>query len=196
MFSFNNPFGACPECDGLGMKKKVDVDLVIPNKELSLKEHAIAPWEPTSSQYYPQLLECVCNHYGIDMDIPVKDIPEEQLNKILYGSDGEKIHFHYESDFGQIRDNDIEFEGVLNNVERRYRETSSDWIREQMEKYMAERPCQACKGKRLKKEILAVLIAGENIADITELSVVEALDFFNSLELIGKGNANWQFDFP
>jgi excinuclease ABC subunit A len=186
MFSFNNPFGACPECDGLGMKKKVDVDLVIPNKELSLKEHAIAPWEPTSSQYYPQLLECVCHHYGIDMNIPVKDLPEEQLNKILYGSDGEKIHFHYESDFGQIRDNDIEFEGVLKNVDRRYRETSSDWIREQMEKYMAERPCQACKGKRLKKEILAVLIDGKNIADITELSVVEALDFFNSLVLSEK----------
>jgi excinuclease ABC subunit A len=186
MFSFNNPFGACPDCDGLGMKKKVDVSLVIPNKDLSLKENAIVPWEPTSSQYYPQLLQCVCNHYSIDMDIPVKDIPEEQLNKILYGSDGEKIHFHYESDFGQIRDNDIVFEGVLNNVERRYKETSSDWIREQMEKYMAERPCQSCKGKRLKREILAVLIAEKNIADITELSVIEALDFFDSLQLSEK----------
>ena len=186
MFSFNNPFGACPDCDGLGMKKKVDVDLVMPNKDLSLKEHAIAPWEPTSSQYYPQLLQSVCNHYGIDMDIPVKDLPEEMLNKVLQGSDGEKIHFHYENDYGQIRDNDVEFEGVLNNVERRYRETSSDWTREQMEKYMAERPCQACKGKRLKKEILAVLISGKNISDITELSVVEALDFFNSLELSEK----------
>nr|WP_295971572.1 excinuclease ABC subunit UvrA [uncultured Bacillus sp.] len=186
MFSFNNPFGACPECDGLGMKKKVDVDLVIPNKELSLKEHAIAPWEPTSSQYYPQLLECVCHHYGIDMNIPVKDIPEHLMNKILYGSDGEKIHFRYESDFGQIRENDIEFEGVLNNIERRYRETSSDWIREQMEKYMAERPCHSCKGNRLKKEALAVLINGKQIAEITDLSIVEALDFFNALKLSEK----------
>lgn len=186
MFSFNNPFGACPECDGLGMKKKVDLDLVIPVKELSLREHAIAPWEPTSSQYYPQLLACVCKHYDIDMDIPVKDIPKEKLDKLLYGSDGETIHFRYETDFGQIHERDIVFEGVLNNIERRYRETSSDWVREQMEKYMAERPCQACKGKRLKKEILAVLIEGKNIADISDYTVTEALDFFESLSLSEK----------
>ena len=91
MFSFNSPFGACPNCDGLGSKKDVDLNLVIPNKDLTLNQNAIAPWEPTSSQYYPQLLECICTHYGIDMDIPVKDIPEHHMNKMLYGSDGEKI---------------------------------------------------------------------------------------------------------
>src|SRR5579875_3204024 len=186
MFSFNSPFGACPECDGLGSKLEVDVDLVIPNKELSLKEHAIAPWEPTSSQYYPQLLASVCNHYGIDMDLPIKDIPEHQLDKILYGSGGEKIYFRYENDFGQLREGYIEFEGVIRNIERRFKETSSDYIREQMEKYMSQKPCPSCKGYRLKKESLAVLINGRHISQVTELSIEEAMKFFNSLTLSEK----------
>lgn len=186
MFSFNSPFGACPDCDGLGSKLEVDLDLVLPNRELSLNQHAIAPWEPTSSQYYPQLLEAVCTHYGIDMDVPIKDIPEQLLDKILYGSNGEKIFFHYENDFGQVRENHIEFEGVIRNVERRYKETSSDYIREQMEKYMAQQPCPACKGNRLKKESLAVLISGEHVGKITSLSVEEAYQFFDHLSLSEK----------
>jgi excinuclease ABC subunit A len=186
MFSFNSPFGACPECDGLGSKLEVDVDLVIPNKELTLKQHAIAPWEPTSSQYYPQLLEAVCNHYGIDMDMPFKDIPQHLIEKVLYGSKGDKIYFRYENDFGQIREGHIEFEGVIRNVERRYKETSSDWIREQMEKYMGEQPCQVCKGHRLKKETLAVLISGRHISHVTELSIEEANSFFSQLTLTEK----------
>lgn len=186
MFSFNSPFGACPECDGLGSKLEVDVDLVIPNKELTLKQHAIAPWEPTSSQYYPQLLEAVCNHYGIDMDMPFKDIPQHLIDKVLYGSKGDKIYFRYENDFGQIREGHIEFEGVIRNVERRYKETSSDWIREQMEKYMGEQPCQVCKGHRLKKETLAVLISGRHISHITELSIEDANSFFSQLTLTEK----------
>ncbi|WP_394234683.1 excinuclease ABC subunit UvrA [Niallia oryzisoli] len=186
MFSFNNPFGACPDCDGLGVKKKVDVSLVIPNKDLTLHQHAIAPWEPASSQYYPQLLKCICDHYGIDMDVPVKDIPEHQMDKILHGSDGELIHFHYENDWGQVRDNDIEFEGVLKNIERRYLDTSSDYIREQMDKYMAEHNCSACKGYRLRKETLAVLIDGKHIGEVTALSVIESLKFFDGLSLSEK----------
>lgn len=186
MFSFNSPFGACPECDGLGSKLEVDVDLVIPNKELTLKQHAIAPWEPTSSQYYPQLLEAVCNHYGIDMEVPVKNIPKHLLDKILYGSDGDKIYFRYQNDFGQIRDGNIEFEGVLRNVERRFKETSSDYIREQMEKYMGQQPCPTCKGYRLKKESLAVLISGRHISEITDLSIEEAHQFFETLVLTEK----------
>jgi excinuclease ABC subunit A len=186
MFSFNSPFGACPECDGLGSKLEVDVDLVIPNKDLTLKQHAIAPWEPSSSQYYPQLLEAVCNHYGIDMNIPVKDIPEQQLEKILYGSGGEKIYFRYENDFGQIREGYIEFEGVLRNVERRYKETGSDYIREQMERYMGQKPCPTCKGYRLKKESLAVLINGRHISQVTDLSIEEAQAFFSGLILSEK----------
>lgn len=186
MFSFNSPFGACQSCDGLGSKLEVDLNLVIPNKELSLREHAIAPWEPTSSQYYPQLLEAVCLHYGIDMDIPVNRIPKELLDKILFGSDGEKIFFHYENDFGQVREGHIVFEGVVHNVERRYKETSSDYVREQMEKYMAELPCPTCKGNRLKKESLAVLIADRHIGEITTLSINEAYDFFANLKLTEK----------
>lgn len=186
MFSFNSPFGACPSCDGLGAKLEVDVDLVIPNHELTLKDHAIAPWEPTSSQYYPKLLEAVCNHYGIDMDVPVKELPKHHLDKILYGSDGEQIYFRYENDFGQIRENYIEFEGVIRNVERRYKETGSDYIREQMEKYMANQPCPSCKGYRLKKEALAVLIDGLHIGKITDISVANGLEFFRSLQLSEK----------
>ncbi|MFS0864028.1 excinuclease ABC subunit UvrA [Fredinandcohnia sp. 179-A 10B2 NHS] len=186
MFSFNSPFGACPDCDGLGAKLEVDVDLVIPDWDLTLKQHAIAPWQPTSSQYYPQLLESVCNHYGIDMDVPVKDVPKHLLDKILYGSDGEEIYFRYENDFGQLRENYVAFEGVLRNVERRYKETSSDFIREQMEKYMGEKLCHTCKGYRLKKETLAVIIADKHIGHVTELSIKEASDFFDTLQLSEK----------
>ncbi|MEZ7512386.1 excinuclease ABC subunit UvrA [Bacillus pumilus] len=186
MFSFNSPFGACPSCDGLGSKLEVDPELVIPNKDLMLRQHAIAPWEPQSSQYYPQLLEAVCTHYGIDMDIPVKDIPSHLFDKILYGSGSERIYFKYENDFGQVRENEIEFEGVLRNIERRYKETSSDYIREQMEKYMANQPCPTCKGYRLKKETLAVLINGKHIGEITDLSVSDALDLYGEIELSEK----------
>ncbi|WPF79555.1 excinuclease ABC subunit UvrA [Bacillus velezensis] len=186
LFSFNSPFGACPTCDGLGLKLEVDPELVIPNPELSLKEHAIAPWTPISSQYYPQLLQAVCRHYGIDMETPVKDLPKHQLDKVLYGSGNERIYFKYENDFGQVRENEIEFEGVLRNIERRYKETSSDYIREQMEQYMSQKSCPTCKGYRLKKEALAVLVNGRHIGTITELSVGDALEFFKKLTLSEK----------
>ncbi|MEC1718951.1 excinuclease ABC subunit UvrA [Schinkia azotoformans] len=186
MFSFNNPFGACPSCDGLGMKLEVDLDAVIPHWDKTLLGHALAPWEPTSSQYYPQMLKSVCEHYGIDMEIPVKDIPKHLFDKILYGSDGEKILFRYETDFGQTMEKQIEFEGVVRNVERRYHETSSEWTREQMEQYMAHKPCPTCKGHRLKKESLAVLIDGKNIGEITNYSVEEAHQFFATIQLSEK----------
>ncbi|AOY18433.1 excinuclease ABC subunit A [Bacillus sp. ABP14] len=186
MFSFNSPFGACPSCDGLGSKLEVDLELVIPNWDLSLKEHAIAPWEPTSSQYYPQLLQSVCNHYGVDMDVPVKDIPKDLFDKVLYGSGEEKVYFRYVNEFGQVKENEILFEGVIPNIERRYRETSSDYVREQMEKYMAEQACPKCKGGRLKPESLAVFVGGKTIADVTKYSVQEVQEFFSSVELTEK----------
>ncbi|WP_309091143.1 excinuclease ABC subunit UvrA [Domibacillus sp.] len=186
MFSFNSPFGACPSCDGLGMKKKVDADLVVPDKDLSLNENAIVPWEPISSQYYPQLLKAVCTHYKIDMDTPWKDLPDEHKDKLLNGSGKDRIRFRYENDFGQIRDNHIVFEGVLSNVERRYKETSSDYIREQMEKYMGESKCPTCKGQRLKKESLAVKINDLTISDTTAFSIQEAADFFKDIKLTEK----------
>ncbi|MCP3741549.1 excinuclease ABC subunit UvrA [Rossellomorea sp. BNER] len=186
MFSFNSPFGACPECDGLGTKLEVDEDLVIPDWDRSLNGHAFAPWEPSSSQYYPQLLQSVCNHYGIDMDLPLKDVPKTLLDKVLYGSEDEEIYFRYENDFGQVRENYIEFEGVIHNVERRYKETSSDYIREQMEKYMAQQPCPKCKGHRLKTESLAVKIDSLHISEVTAFSIEEADEFFNNLQLTEK----------
>lgn len=186
LFSFNSPFGACPSCDGLGTKLEVDVELVIPDWDKTLNEHAIAPWEPISSQYYPQLLKSVCDHYNIPMDVPVKNLPEEQMDKILYGSGKEKIHFHYENDFGSARTKDVVFEGVLKNVERRYKETSSDFIRETLEKYMAQKNCPTCKGHRLNKEALAVLIDGKHISHVTDFSILESMDFFKQLELSDK----------
>ncbi|WP_039042556.1 excinuclease ABC subunit UvrA [Sporosarcina sp. ZBG7A] len=186
MFSFNSPFGACPDCDGLGMKLEVDPDLVIPDSSLSLKGDAIVPWIPTSSQYYPELLKTVAQHYGISMDCPVSELAPDDLDKILYGSKEEKIRFKYTNEFGQTRDNAIYFEGVLSNIERRFRETSSDYVREQMEKYMAQRPCPTCKGYRLKQESLAVKVANIHVGQVTEKSIVEAQAFFDNLQLSEK----------
>ncbi|MFT9819906.1 excinuclease ABC subunit UvrA [Lysinibacillus sp. NPDC056185] len=186
MFSFNSPFGACPSCDGLGSTQEVDLDLVVPDWDRSLLEHAIAPWEPTSSQYYPQLLKAVCDHYDIPMDVPVKDLPKEKMDKILYGSGKEKIHFHYENEFGNVRDQMIEFEGVVRNVERRFKETTSDYVREQMEKYMAQQACPSCKGYRLKPETLAIKLADKHIGEVTQYSIQEADTFFKELDLSEK----------
>ncbi|MFF2755298.1 excinuclease ABC subunit UvrA [Psychrobacillus sp. NPDC058041] len=186
MFSFNSPFGACTECDGLGTKLEVDPELVVPDKSLTLEEGAIIAWQPTSSQYYPKLLEAVCKHYKIKMNVPVEKLPIDQWNKIMYGSGEDKIHFRYENEFGQVRDNKIQFEGVLSNIERRYKDTSSDYIREQMEKYMAQHNCPTCKGYRLKEETLAVKVDSLHIAQVTEFSIEEANHFFNQLTLSEK----------
>lgn len=186
MFSFNSPFGACPSCDGLGSTQEVDLDLVVPDWDRSLLEHAIAPWEPTSSQYYPQLLKAVCDHYDIPMDVPVKDLPKEKMDKVLYGSGKDKIHFHYENEFGNVRDQMIEFEGVVRNVERRFKETTSDYVREQMEKYMAQQACPSCKGYRLKPETLAVKVADKHIGEVTQYSIQVADTFFKELDLTEK----------
>src|SRR5699024_5331523 len=173
LFSFNSPFGACPTCDGLGTKLEVDLDLVVPDKNLSLNEHAIEAWKPISSQYYPQLF---------------KTVTKREFNKIFYGSGDEKIHFHYVNDFGREHKNDIKFEGVMNNIKRRYHETSSDFIRETLEEYMAESDCPSCHGYRLKDEALSVLINGKHISALTEFSIVEAKEFFDTLELTKKEN--------
>lgn len=186
LFSFNSPYGACPTCDGLGTKLEVDLDLVIPDWNLTLNQHAIAAWEPISSQYYPQLLKSVCDHFNIDMDKPVKKIPQEKMDIILHGSGKEKIRFHYVNEFGNVRDNQIQFEGVLNNVARRYRETSSDFIRESLEKYMGQKHCPTCKGYRLKREALAVKVNDLHISNVTDFSIMEAKDFFETLSLSDK----------
>ncbi|QEY22390.1 excinuclease ABC subunit UvrA [Psychrobacillus sp. AK 1817] len=186
MFSFNSPFGACTDCDGLGTKLEVNPDLVVPDKSLTLEEGAIVAWQPTSSQYYPKLLEAVCKHYKIKMNVPVEKLPIDQWNKIMYGSGKDKIRFRYQNEYGQVRDNSIQFEGVLANIERRYKDTSSDYIREQMEKYMAEHDCPTCKGYRLKEETMAVKIDSLHIGQVSRFSIEEANKFFSELKLSDK----------
>ena len=186
MFSFNSPFGACPECDGLGTKLEVDPDLVIPDSSVSLNDGAIVPWIPTSSQYYPELLKTICKHFKIPMNVPVSELSDEDLKIILHGSKEEKINFKYTNEFGNTRVNNIYFEGVLSNVERRFKETSSDYIREQMEKYMGTRPCPSCDGYRLKEESLAVKVNDVHIGQVSNLSITEADGFFKNLELSEK----------
>ncbi|MEK4246664.1 excinuclease ABC subunit UvrA [Psychrobacillus sp. FSL K6-2684] len=186
MFSFNSPFGACTDCDGLGTKLEVNPDLVVPDKSLTLEEGAIVAWQPTSSQYYPKLLEAVCKHYKIKMNVPVEKLPIDHWNKIMYGSGKDKIRFRYQNEYGQVRDNSIQFEGVLANIERRYKDTSSDYIREQMEKYMAEHDCPTCKGYRLKEETMAVKIDSLHIGQVSRFSIEEANKFFSELKLSEK----------
>jgi len=186
MFSFNSPYGACPECDGLGNKMEVDPDLIIPDSGLPLKAGAIEPWAGISSTYYPQLLESICRHLGIDFATPVNQLSKKELQTILYGSNGEKIYFRYTNEFGHTREASVPFEGVINNLERRYKDTASDYVREHIEQYMSNKACPACKGKRLKKEILAVEVGGQNIAHITDLAITEALNYVQSLELTEK----------
>src|SRR5690625_2186907 len=186
LFSFNSPFCACPTCDGLGTNLEVDLNLLIVDWDLTLNEHAIKAWEPISSQYYPQLLQAVSKHYGIDMDKPVKKLSKKQMDIILYGSGNEIISFRYETDFGKIRNNNIQFEGVINNIARRYKETSSDFIRETLGHYMAETDCPACEGYRLNREALSVYIQDKHISQLTDLSITEAITFFNGLELTEK----------
>lgn len=182
LFSFNAPFGACPDCDGLGLKLEVDQDLVIPDRTKTLAEGAIVPWNPISSQYYPQMLAQACESYGIDMNTPFDELPAEHQEIVLNGTD-ELFHFHYENDFGGVRDVEASFEGVLKNIARRYQETSSDFTREQMRQYMTELTCQTCKGLRLNPQALSVKINGTNIGETNELSIKKAVDFFSGLTL-------------
>ncbi|WP_367599924.1 excinuclease ABC subunit UvrA [Pediococcus pentosaceus] len=181
LFSFNAPFGACPECDGLGIKLEVDEDLVIPDPSKTLREGAIAPWNPISSQYYPTLLEQAAKSFGIDMDTPFEDLPKADRQLVLYGSKGKKFHFHYENDFGGVRDVDSVFEGVMVNIDRRYHETNSDFTRDQMRLYMRELTCQTCHGYRLNRKALSVKIDGKHIAEISALPIDSAMGFFGNL---------------
>lgn len=183
LFSFNAPLGACPACEGLGLKLEVDIDLVVPDRTKTLRDGAMAPWNPISSQYYPQLLEQFCKSAGIDMDTPFNKLPKKQQQQVLYGNGEKTFHFHYENDFGGVRDVDVPFEGVINNISRRYKETNSDFTREQMRKYMTELPCPVCHGYRLNERALAVKIDGENIGEVSELPISKSLQFFSDLQL-------------
>lgn len=186
MFSFNSPYGACPTCDGLGSHMEIDPQLVIPDPSLSLAEGAIEPWSSSGiNGYYRQLLTALCEYYGIDMDKPFRELDKKEKKIILYGSK-EPIPFTYKNDAGFVRETTTRFEGVINNLARRFKETGSDATREYLETYMTTRACPDCKGARLKKEILNVFVGGKNIDYITRLSIREALQFFESLTLSDK----------
>lgn len=181
LFSFNTPFGACPECDGLSVKLEVDADLVVPDEMKTLREGAIVPWNPISSNYYPNMLEQACEQFGIDFDTPFKELTKEQKDLLFRGSGEKTFHFHYKNEFGGVRDVDIPFEGILTNINRRYHETNSDYTREQMKLYMTELTCETCHGYRLNKEALSVKIDGKHIGEISDLSVNKSLNYMSKL---------------
>ncbi len=186
LFSFNAPFGSCSDCDGLGMKLEVDADLIVPDASKTLRDGALAPWNPISSNYYPQMLEQAMNHFGVDMDKPFEELTEEEKNLIFNGSDGKEFHFHYENEFGGVRDIDIPFEGLITNINRRYRETNSDYTRTVMKAYMNELTCGTCHGYRLNDQALSVKVGGEqglHIGQLSDLSVADHLEVIENLTL-------------
>ncbi|KAB3532155.1 excinuclease ABC subunit UvrA [Alkaliphilus pronyensis] len=187
MFSFNSPFGACDECNGIGHKKVVDPQLVIPNKKISIRQGGIDPWSGSNGNsentYYFKMMESLADQYKADLDAPIKDLPDEFINALLYGTKDKLVSFQYESKYGGNRTYSAAFEGVIPNLERRYRETNSDYMRDKIEEYMSESPCDVCNGARLKDVSLAVTIGDKNIYSITEMSIGELRDFFVSLQL-------------
>ncbi|MDU0205733.1 excinuclease ABC subunit UvrA [Paenibacillus sp. MAH-36] len=183
MFSFNSPFGACPECDGLGSQMIVDPDLLVPDMKLTIEEGAFEAWAGSTSNYYPQFLAAVCDHYSIPRNVPVSELSSDQMKVILYGTGGEKIRFRYENDMGATKEALVPFEGIIRNLERRFKDTFSEGIREHIQTYMSTKPCPKCKGQRLKPETLAVTINGKNIAHATSLSIGDAEEWFKTLDL-------------
>ncbi|MGY8662925.1 excinuclease ABC subunit UvrA [Bradyrhizobium sp. UFLA05-109] len=180
LFSFNNPYGACPACGGLGVEQHVDEDLVIPDKEMTLRKGAIAPWAKSSSPYYVQTLTALGKHYKFTLDTKWKDLAKKTKDAILYGSGEDEIKFSYE-DGVRSYDTKKPFEGVITNINRRYRETESEWAREELAKYFHDVPCEACKGFRLKPEALCVKVGGKHIGEISELSVRRAGEWFEGV---------------
>ncbi|HEL0659166.1 TPA: excinuclease ABC subunit UvrA [Streptococcus equi subsp. zooepidemicus] len=186
LFSFNAPFGSCPTCDGLGIKLEVDLDLVVPDPSKTLREGALAPWNPISSNYYPTMLEQAMQSFGVDMDKPFEQLSEQEKELILYGSGDQEFHFHYVNDFGGERSIDIPFEGVVTNINRRYHETNSDYTRNVMRGYMNELTCASCHGYRLNDQALCVRVGGEHgltIGQVSELSIADHLQLLDGLEL-------------
>ena len=185
MFSFNNPLGACPDCNGLGFIQRIDPDLIIPDQDKSINEKCLsnvfATMEYTS--FYWQVIRALAEKYGADMDTPYKDLPKKFKEVLLYGTGDEKLSYVYTNRNGDTQNRNHTFEGIINNLERRYRETQSEWIKEKMEKYMRITACPTCKGNKLKPELLAVTVGGKNIMEFCDMSVSEAIEFVNGLEL-------------
>jgi excinuclease ABC subunit A len=181
-FSFNSPHGACPTCTGIGFQLVVDADLVVPDPSLSLREGAVAAWS-RSQFFYPELLESVSKYFGVDMDKPWSKLTRQQKDMLLNGTGDKKIRFGYKNQYGHSRWYEAPFEGVIANLQRRYQETQSDFLKAELERYMSDKPCPACKGRRLKPESLAVTVADRNIAEVCALSISNAISFFDQLKL-------------
>ncbi len=183
IFSFNSPHGACPRCTGLGSQMEIDPDLVVPDPTLSIGEGAIAPWSVSASDYYDQLAQAIAERYEVDLETPWQDLPPEQQDFFLFGTNGDRVQVSYRNRFGRRRSYATQFEGIVPNLERRYRETESEFSREKIEEYMTLRPCPECKGARLRPESRAVLVAGTAIHAFTALSARRALSWIRELEL-------------
>jgi excinuclease ABC subunit A len=183
IFSFNSPHGACPRCTGLGSQMEIDPDLVVPDPGLSIGEGALAPWAASASDYYDQLIQAIAERYGVDLDTPWEDLPAKQRRFFLHGTNGDRVHLSYRNRFGRRRSYATRFEGIIPSLERRYRETDSDFAREKIEEYMTLRPCPECEGARLRPESRAVLVAGTPIHEFTALSARAALEWVGGLEL-------------
>jgi excinuclease ABC subunit A len=183
IFSFNAPHGACPRCTGLGSQMEIDPELVVPDPTLSIGEGAIAPWAASASHYYDQLTQSISERYDVDLETPWQDLPDEARDFFLNGTKGERVQVSYRNRFGRRRTYSTQFEGIIPNLERRYRETDSDYSREKIEEYMTLRPCPDCKGARLRPESRAVLVSGTSINEFTSLPARRALEWVGGLEL-------------
>ena len=183
MFSFNSPHGACQRCTGLGSQMEIDPDLIVPDPSLSLGEGAILPWSTSASNYYEQMTQAIAEKWEVDLETPWEDLEEEVRDTFLYGTNGDRIYVSYRNRYGRKRSYMTRFEGIVNNLERRYRETDSDYSREKIEEYMSVRPCPDCKGARLRPESLAVKVGGISVHELTSKSARRAIEWFDELEL-------------
>src|ERR687891_425324 len=183
IFSFNSPHGACPRCTGLGAQQEIDPDLLVPDPTVSIGEGALVPWSVGNTGYYESIIQAIADRYEIDLDKPWVELSEEQQNLFLYGTDGDKIYVTYRNRMGRRRAYMLAFEGIVPSLQRRYKETDSSQQRERIEEYMSFVPCPACKGARLKPEVLAVTVGDKNIHEFTQMSVTRALEFLDVLEL-------------
>src|ERR687893_2037490 len=183
MFSFNSPHGACPRCTGLGSQMEIDPELIVPDPSLTLNDGAILPWSTSASNYYEQMTQAIADKWEVDMDTPWEDLREDVRHCFLYGTNGDKIYVSYRNRYGRRRSYMTTFEGIVRNLERRYRETDSDWSREKIEEYMTLRPCPECKGSRLRPESRAVRVGGLPIHEFTHMSARRAIDWLEGLDL-------------
>ena len=189
MFSFNSPHGACPRCTGLGSQMEIDPELVVPDPSLSIGEGAILPWSSGATTYYEQIMQAIAERYEIDLDAPWEELPQDQQDLFLYGTNGDRVYVSYRNRMGRKRSYMTAFEGIVPNLERRYKETDSDWSREKIEEYMSVRPCPECKGARLRPESRAVRVAGEAIHEFTAMSAKRALEWLAAIELSDQDRA-------